>query len=67
MTTTREHARIHPHVSAGCEHGWLTESRHATSEGVVLYVRCSSCGARRIDLLPAAVVIPVPLSGVVAG
>lgn len=33
------------------EHAWLAESTHATSEGVVVYVRCAAgCGARRIDL-----------------
>lgn len=32
----------------GHEHAWRTESRHRTSDGWVLYVRCG-CGARRID------------------
>ena len=32
------------------EHGWLTESAHRTSEGVIRYVRCTDCGARRVDL-----------------
>lgn len=32
------------------EHAWLVESRHPTSEGIVLYVRCGDCGTRRIDL-----------------
>lgn len=45
-----------------CEHGWVTESRHATSEGVVLYVRCGRCGARRVDLQPIAPAVPVGLS-----
>jgi hypothetical protein len=27
------------------EHAWLMESRHPTSEGTVLYVRCDECGA----------------------
>ncbi|MFT4259167.1 hypothetical protein [Microbacterium sp.] len=41
------------------EHAWLAESRHPTSEGVVVYVRCASCAARRVDvqqhpLLPPA-------------
>ncbi|MGF6821863.1 hypothetical protein M2317_000749 [Microbacterium sp. ZKA21] len=31
------------------EHGWITESRHATSEGWIVYVRCVDCGARRVD------------------
>ncbi|WP_447653123.1 hypothetical protein [Microbacterium sufflavum] len=32
------------------EHAWLVESRHPTSEGVVLYVRCLDCGTRRVDV-----------------
>ncbi|UPL13350.1 hypothetical protein [Microbacterium galbinum] len=36
------------------EHSWLTESRHPTSEGVVVYVRCGACTARRIDLRPSS-------------
>ncbi|WP_217181997.1 hypothetical protein [Streptomyces sp. AC495_CC817] len=32
------------------EHAWLVESRHPTSEGTVLYVRCADCGTRRVDL-----------------
>lgn len=32
------------------EHGWCLESRHATSTGYVLYVRCGACGARRVDI-----------------
>ncbi|MGW9157856.1 hypothetical protein [Microbacterium sp. NPDC055665] len=32
------------------EHSWVVESRHPTSEGVVLYVRCGDCGIRRVDL-----------------
>lgn len=32
------------------EHSWLIESRHATSEGTILYVHCVGCGIRRVDL-----------------
>jgi hypothetical protein len=32
------------------EHAWLVESRHPTSEGTVLYVRCADCGTRRVDV-----------------
>jgi hypothetical protein len=32
------------------EHAWLVQSQHTTSEGVVVYVRCSDCGTRRVDL-----------------
>ncbi|CAH0222735.1 hypothetical protein SRABI76_02548 [Microbacterium oxydans] len=31
------------------EHAWLIESRHRTSEGTLLYVRCVDCGIRRLD------------------
>ena len=32
------------------EHAWITVSRHATSEGVLRYVRCVSCDAHRVDV-----------------
>ncbi|MGJ0389020.1 hypothetical protein [Microbacterium sp. CGR1] len=32
------------------EHSWLVDSRHPTSDGIVLYVRCGGCGTRRVDL-----------------
>jgi len=32
------------------EHGWSVESEHMTSEGFVLYVRCTECGVRRVDV-----------------
>jgi hypothetical protein len=32
------------------EHGWATQSSHATSLGTVTYVRCDDCGAQRVDL-----------------
>lgn len=32
------------------EHAWVVDSRHPTSEGVVLYVRCVACGTHRVDL-----------------
>lgn len=32
------------------EHAWLVESRHPTSTGQVLYVRCERCGSRRVDI-----------------
>ena len=41
--------RVHPAAPAH-EHAWLVESRHPTSEGIVLYVRCSACDTRRVDL-----------------
>ncbi|WP_402463867.1 hypothetical protein [Isoptericola aurantiacus] len=44
------------------EHGWAVESSHATSDGHVLYVRCSVCGARRVDLRPLERLVPTALS-----
>lgn len=32
------------------EHGWSTQSAHRTSEGTVVYVRCTQCGASRVEL-----------------
>lgn len=50
------------HAGAVHEHGWRTESSHQTSEGRVVYVRCASCGVRRVDLQPRPLVPPGPLS-----
>ncbi len=44
------------------EHAWLVDSRHSTSEGIVLYVRCVECPARRVDLQRSPQVPPVALS-----
>ena len=44
------------------EHGWDVESRHATSVGTVLYVICTDCGARRVDLRPSSQMPPIALS-----
>lgn len=32
------------------EHGWITRSRHVTSEGVISYTRCVVCGVHRVEL-----------------
>lgn len=53
-------------VSRAHEHGWVTESAHRTSEGVVLYVRCAGCGVRRVDLRDQASAPPAALSQLVA-
>ncbi|PRI12340.1 hypothetical protein B4915_01275 [Leucobacter massiliensis] len=37
-------------ASPSHEHGWCTESRHPSSAGTVVYVRCAGCGARRVDI-----------------
>ena len=44
------------------EHGWVTESSHHTSEGLVSYVRCAGCGVRRVDLQDAEVRPPRALT-----
>lgn len=53
-------------LEAAHEHAWITESRHRTSEGTVLYVRCTDCPARRVDLkrtdTASASGVPAPLS-----
>ncbi|ALJ20420.1 hypothetical protein [Microbacterium sp. No. 7] len=48
--------------STAHEHGWYVESRHATSIGRVLYVRCAVCGARRVDVQEHADRPPAALS-----
>ncbi|MFD2795838.1 hypothetical protein ACFS27_19915 [Promicromonospora vindobonensis] len=44
------------------EHAWTTESRHPTSAGYVLYVRCTACGTRRVDLQGSRTMPPAALS-----
>ena len=44
------------------EHAWLVESRHRTSEGTLLYVRCADCGSRRLDMQAHPQQPPVALS-----
>ena len=58
--------RVRPAAEAH-EHAWLVESRHPTSEGVVLYVRCSACGTRRVDLQPHPHTPPTALSATLGG
>lgn len=48
------------------EHGWNTESRHLTSAGYIIYVRCGACGARRVDFEGDACLLPSPLSNATA-
>ncbi|MFD5213097.1 hypothetical protein [Microbacterium sp. NPDC058345] len=35
------------------EHAWIVDSAHRTSEGEILYVHCTGCPARRVDLRSA--------------
>ncbi|WP_369374071.1 hypothetical protein AB1046_07940 [Promicromonospora sp. Populi] len=58
--SARDSARDTPH-----EHSWTTESRHPTSAGHVLYVRCTACGTHRVDLQDHKDAPPMPLSRVV--
>ena len=44
------------------EHGWIEESRHPTSEGTILYVRCVGCGSLRVDRHANGSVVPEALS-----
>ena len=74
MTTI--HTRFAPHTGTSTgtstgtgeaqhEHAWATQSRHPTSAGYVLYVRCTSCGTHRVDLQDRRDTPPAPLSRVV--
>jgi len=57
------HTRPATHsIPVAHEHGWDVESHHATSEGTVVYVICTDCGARRVDLRPSAQMPPIALS-----
>ncbi|MGM1018152.1 MAG: hypothetical protein ACQEW8_11515 [Actinomycetota bacterium] len=53
---------LHRTLPAPHEHGWLVESRHATSEGTILYVRCAACGALRVDRHVAHAAAPEAVS-----
>ncbi|WP_144720355.1 hypothetical protein [Agrococcus jejuensis] len=62
-STLEQHPQTRP--IAVHEHGWATESRHVTSEGIVRYVRCTACGSRRVDVERAPIGPPEPASAVV--
>jgi hypothetical protein len=47
------------------EHSWAMESRHPTSAGYVVYVRCTACGRHRVDLQGNREMPPAPLTRVV--
>lgn len=51
-----------PGSPAAHEHAWVSESRHRTSEGTVVYVRCAACDARRVDLQPHTATPPIAMS-----
>ncbi|MHA7177149.1 hypothetical protein ACX80D_10865 [Arthrobacter sp. Sr24] len=48
------------------QHLWEVESSHRTSQGRLLYMKCSDeCSARRVDLVVLLDTTPTPLSKVV--
>jgi hypothetical protein len=63
-TTAAPHTRTH---EAQHEHSWATDSRHRTSTGYVLYVRCTACGTHRVDVQAHRETPPAPLSRAVGG
>ena len=65
METIRSQTAIR--ADATHEHGWATESAHPTSAGTVRYVRCTGCGARRVDVSPTETSPPVAASAVIPG
>lgn len=50
MTRHQQPVSQHDALAPGHEHGWITESEHRTSGGTIAYVKCTSCGALRVDL-----------------
>ncbi|WP_144874064.1 hypothetical protein [Microbacterium sp. 1.5R] len=54
-------------TSLSHEHAWLVDSRHRTSEGVLLYVRCGECATRRVDLQTHPAAPPSAVSIELAG
>lgn len=53
-------------TSEGQPHQWQVESRHGTSDGTVVYVRCTRCGARRVELQESPWLPPLAISREVA-
>lgn len=62
MRNLRTHDGRLPVPAATHEHAWQVESRHATSAGWVLYVRCAGCGTRRVDVQDHPSGVPAALS-----
>ena len=60
MTTL--HTLPIPRQTAAHEHAWVTSSRHPTSEGIVVYVRCAGCGTHRVDLQAHPLTPPAAIS-----
>ncbi len=51
-----------PSRQSAHEHAWTVESRHRTSDGLVVYVRCAGCTARRVDVQLSPAMPPQALS-----
>lgn len=47
-------------------HEWRVVSRHGTSEGTVVYVRCARCGVQRVEVQESAHLPPLAISREVA-
>lgn len=60
--TTLHTLPISRQTATAHEHAWVADSRHPTSEGVVVYVRCADCGTHRVDLQTRPLTPPVALS-----
>ncbi|WP_159575252.1 hypothetical protein [Microbacterium sp. 8M] len=64
--TSETAAHLHD-APAPHEHAWSTRSRHSTSDGLLLYVRCTGCDAHRVDLIIPGAVAPSALSRAFGG
>jgi hypothetical protein len=62
MTASLPLSPLAPAGYATHEHGWIAESRHPTSDGVIVYVRCVGCGTRRVDLIAPCGPVPTAVS-----
>lgn len=58
MNTDLDRRTVPETAAAACEHGWVTASTHATSEGLVVYVRCVRCRSHRVELASAGTPMP---------
>ncbi|WP_147916167.1 hypothetical protein [Ruania zhangjianzhongii] len=58
---------LHDRAGAGSTrdeqlHDWLVESRHDISTGTVVYVCCTRCGVRRVELQESPWLPPLAIS-----
>ncbi|KHL18030.1 hypothetical protein CLV56_1120 [Mumia flava] len=59
---TRERPQQPPAPPEPHPHAWVVESQHPTSDGYVVYVRCITCGRRRVDVQPDEYAAARPLT-----